>query len=329
MGPFPHLPDRRSQTLTDDHGNGTVDSHAETARKEIPVGIGLAVLAGFLFVTSDSVVKMATHDLPVPVVVWGRFAAHMLLMLFLFPGRRFTKLFNVKQPVKVIGRGVLLLICTSLFFTAIGHIGLAEANAIMFVSPFFVVALSIPLLKEQVGIRRWSAVIVGFAGILIILRPGFQEVHWAYLLILGVAFFYGLFTILTRTLSLTETATSMWFYTALVGFVGSSPVAWYFWETPTPEQWAMLLAIGCIGGGSHYVVIQAYRRAAASLLAPFQYVQIVWATIYGYLLFGHFPDGWTLGGAAVIIASGLYVWLRERSLGKTRRSTSWRGGGPK
>jgi len=292
-------------------------------------GIGLAMLAGFLFVSSDSVVKLATGDLPVPMIVWGRFAAHMVLMLLLFPGRRFIDLFKVKQPAMVIGRGVLLLICTSLFFTAIGHIGLAEANAIMFVSPFFVVALSIPLLKEKVGIRRWSAVLVGFLGILIILRPGFQEVHWAYLLILGVAFFYGLFTILTRTLSFTETATSMWFYTALVGLLGSTPVAIYHWQTPTMDQWLMLCVIGAIGGGSHYIVIQAYRRAAASLLAPFQYVQIIWATAFGFFLFGHLPDQWTFAGAALIIASGLYVWLRERQLGKARRSASWRGGGPR
>jgi drug/metabolite transporter (DMT)-like permease len=315
--------------VTDRIDTGPSNSGPGGNENTILTGIALAMLAGFLFVTSDSVVKMATHDLPVPVVVWGRFAAHMILMLALFPGRKIFPLFKVKQPGLVIGRSVLLLICTALFFTAIGHIGLAEANAIMFVAPFFVVALSIPLLKEKVGIRRWSAVIVGFVGILIILRPGFQEVHWAYLLIVGVAFFYSLFTILTRTLSFTETATSMWFYTALVGFIGSSGVAWYYWQTPSPEQWLMLAVIGVIGGGSHYIVIQAYSRAAASLLAPFQYVQIVWATAYGYLLFGHFPDNWTFGGASLIIASGLYVWLRERQLGKTRRSASWRGGGPK
>ena len=315
--------------MTDHKDAGPSDSELEAKQSQILTGIALAILAGFLFVTTDSMVKLTTQDLPVPVVVWGRFAAHMALMLVLFPGRRFITLFKVKQPGLVITRGVLLLICTSLFFTAIGHIGLAEANAIMFVSPFFVVALSIPLLKEKVGIRRWSAVIVGFVGILIILRPGFEEVHWAYLLIVGVAFFFGLFSILTRTLSFTETATSMWFYTALVGFVASSGVAWYHWQTPSPEQWLMLCAIGVIGGGSHYIVIQAYSRAAASLLAPFQYVQILWATAYGYLLFGHFPDNWTFAGAALIIASGLYVWIRERQLGKTRRSASWRGGGPK
>ena len=121
----------------------------------------------------------------------------------------------------------------------------------------------------------------------------------------------------------------MWFYTALVGFIGSSPVAWYYWQTPTPEQWLMLSAIGVIGGGSHYLVIQAYRRAAASLLAPFQYVQVVWATAYGFFLFGNFPDKWPFAGAALIITSGLYVWLRERKLGKVRQSASWRGGGPK
>ena len=267
--------------------------------------------------------KVACEDLPVVMVMWGRFAAHFALMLILFPGPLILPLFRVQNPKMIIGRGVLLMICTALFFTAIGHIGLAEANSIMFVAPFFVVALSIPILGEKVGIRRWSTVVIGFLGILIIFRPGFQEVHWAYFLILGVAFFYALFTIITRTLSFTETATSMWFYTALSGTILSSAVVWIDWQTPTLHQWIMLIAIGTIGGGSHYVLIQAYRRAAASLLAPFQYVQIIWATAYGFFLFQNFPDIWTLLGAVVIISSGLYVWLRERQLGYSRHNTSW------
>ena len=295
----------------------------------VMLGIALAILAGFLFVSSDTVVKLAQQDLPVAMVVWGRFTAHFLLMLFLFPGRKINKLFKVNNFKLVIFRGILLLLCTCLFFTAIGYIGLAEANSIMFISPFFVVALSIPLLKEKVGIRRWSAVIIGFIGIVIILRPGFQEIHWAYFLIIGVAFFFALFTILTRTLSFTETAISMWFYTALVGMVGSSAIVWYYWQTPTLSQSLMLLFIGAIGGGSHYIVIKAYQRASASMLAPFQYFQIIWATIYGLLVFDVAPDGWTWLGTAIIIASGLYVWSREQQLGKTRRSTSWRGGAPR
>ena len=296
---------------------------------EVMLGVILAILAGFLFVSSDTVVKLVRQDLPVAMVVWGRFTAHFLLMLFLFPGRKINKLFKVNNFKLVIFRGILLLLCTCLFFTAIGYIGLAEANSIMFISPFFVVALSIPLLKEKVGIRRWSAVIIGFIGIVIILRPGFQEIHWAYFLIIGVAFFFALFTILTRTLSFTETAISMWFYTALVGMVGSSAIVWYYWQTPTLSQSLMLLFIGAIGGGSHYIVIKAYQRASASMLAPFQYFQIIWATIYGLLVFDVAPDGWTWLGTAIIIASGLYVWSREQQLGKTRRSTSWRGGAPR
>jgi drug/metabolite transporter (DMT)-like permease len=247
-------------------------------------------------------------------------------MLILFPGKKIIPLFKVNNLKLIVGRGLLLLTCTCLFFTAIGYIGLAEANSIMFVSPFFVVALSIPLLGEKVGIRRWSAVLVGFIGILFVLRPGFQDIHWAYLLIIGCAFFFALFTIITRTLSFTETATSMWFYTALVGTIGSSSIVCFYWETPTPMQWLLLLVIGAIGGGSHYIVIKAYNRAAASLLAPFQYVQILWATIYGFLVFNNFPDKWTLLGTIIIIGSGLYVWIRERQLGMIRRSTSWRGG---
>ena len=307
----------------------TDNSSFNSDSSAVVVGILLAILAGFLFVTSDTVVKLARQDLPVAMVVWGRFTAHFLLMLLMFPGKKIKQLFKVNNLKLVIIRGILLLLCTFLFFTAIGYIGLAEANSIMFISPFFVVALSIPLLKEQVGIRRWSAVVIGFVGILIILRPGFQEIHWAYLLIIGVAFFFALFTILTRTLSFTETAISMWFYTALVGMLGSSAIVWHYWQTPTLDQTLMLLLIGAIGGGSHYIIIKAYQRASASILAPFQYFQIIWATVYGLLIFDTAPDGWTWLGTAIIIASGLYVWAREQQLGKMRRSTSWRGGAPR
>ena len=315
--------------LTSNNNTSSNKHKPSIDNNEVMLGIILAILAGFLFVSSDTVVKLTRQDLPVAMVVWGRFTAHFLLMLFLFPGRKINKLFKVNNFKLVIFRGILLLLCTCLFFTAIGYIGLAEANSIMFISPFFVVALSIPLLKEKVGIRRWSAVIIGFIGIVIILRPGFQEIHWAYFLIIGVAFFFALFTILTRTLSFTETAISMWFYTALVGMVGSSAIVWYYWQTPTLSQSLMLLFIGAIGGGSHYIVIKAYQRASASMLAPFQYFQIIWATIYGLLVFDVAPDGWTWLGTAIIIASGLYVWSREQQLGKTRRSTSWRGGAPR
>lgn len=315
--------------LTSNNNTSSNKHKPSIDNNEVMLGIILAILAGFLFVSSDTVVKLARQDLAVAMVVWGRFTAHFLLMLFLFPGRKINKLFKVNNFKLVIFRGILLLLCTCLFFTAIGYIGLAEANSIMFISPFFVVALSIPLLKEKVGIRRWSAVILGFIGIVIILRPGFQEIHWAYFLIIGVAFFFALFTILTRTLSFTETAISMWFYTALVGMVGSSTIVWYYWQTPTLSQSLMLLFIGAIGGGSHYIVIKAYQRASASMLAPFQYFQIIWATIYGLLVFDVAPDGWTWLGTAIIIASGLYVWSREQQLGKTRRSTSWRGGAPR
>ena len=277
-------------------------------------GIALMVLAGFLFVTSDSIVKLLRQDLPVEMVVWGRYSTQMALILLLFPGPRLLPLLRVQRPVAVIARASLLLLCTTLFFLGIGYVGLAEANAILFISPLFVVALSIPFLGEKVGPRRWSAVIVGFLGILVILRPGVTQVHWAYLLFLGVAFAFALYTIMTRALSRTETALAMWFYTGLVGCIAASMVVWQAWVTPTVAQWLMLTAIGVIAGGSHYLVILAVRRAPVSLLAPFQYLQIIWATAYGYLLFGDFPDFWTFVGAAMIIASGLYVVMRERQL---------------
>ncbi len=296
--------------------------NVKNEKNVVLLAILLCIAAGFLFVSSDTVVKLAREGLPVAMVVWGRFVTHLLIMMLLFPGRRIIPLLHTKQPFLVIVRALLLLISTVLFFSGILFIGLAEANAIMFIAPLFIVALSIPMLGENVDVRRWSAVAIGFLGILLIFRPGFQNISWAYILIFGAAFSYALFNILTRMLTFTETTVSMWFYTALVGAICSSSVVWIFWETPSIKQWIMLFMIGAICTGSQFIIIKAYNFASASLLAPFHYLQIVWAIAYGFIIFGSFPDVWALAGTSIIITSGLYIWSREFQSRKPKKTPS-------
>ncbi|MBT5265888.1 MAG: DMT family transporter [Rhodospirillaceae bacterium] len=285
------------------------------------VGIGLYLIAGAMFTSMDATAKELSATLPVMMIVWGRYFFHFVIMLALFPGKRAKRLIKAKRPAALAVRGSLLLACTFLFFTAISMIPLADANAIGFASPLFVVALSIPLLGERVGIRRWSAVLVGFVGILIIIRPGFAEVHWAYLLILGVAFMFAVYAIMTRRLAADEDPVAMLFYTALVGVIGSSIAVVFHWQWPTPGQWPWMILIGIVGGVSHMLVIYAYRAASASLLAPFQYVMIIWATGFGWLLFGDFPDAWTIFGALIVVVAGTYVFLREAQLSKVSNAS--------
>ncbi len=159
---------------------------------------------------------------------------------------------------------------------------------------------------------------VGLIGTLVIVRPGFAEVHWAYGLVILLAFIFATFVINTRILTRTEKPVPMLFYTALVGCTGSSLVVPFYWQMPTLEQWGLMAVMGALGGGSHLLLIHAYRVATASLLAPFQYAQIVFAAAFGWLVFNDLPDAWMIVGTAIVVASGLYVLRREAVVGRAK-----------
>lgn len=275
------------------------------------LGIGLLVFAELLFATMDTAGKHLTQQLPIPMVVWGRYAFHLAFMLPFLLRRHPAELFRVNRLGLVLLRGVQLLAGTFCFITAVRYIPLADAVAIGFVAPLFVVALSVPLLGERVGPRRWTAVLVGLGGTFVIIRPGFAEVHWSYGLMILLALIFATFVINTRILTRTERPIPMLFYTALVGTAGSSLVLPFAWQTPTLEQWAVLALMGALGGASHLLLIHAYRVATASLLAPFQYAQIIFAGLFGWLAFGDVPDGWMVAGTCVLVASGIYILRRE------------------
>ncbi|MFX4223366.1 MAG: DMT family transporter [Thalassobaculum sp.] len=279
-------------------------------------GITLLLLAEMLFASMDTIAKHLGQELPVAMVAWGRYAFHLGFMLMLFPGRRLLPLLRVRNVKLTLVRGVLLLFATMSFFTAIRYIPLADAVAISFVAPLFVVALSIPLLGERVGPRRWAAVLIGLVGVLVIVRPGFGDVHWAYGLMLFMALIFAAFVIVTRMLTRTEETMSILFYAALMGTIGTSALLPFFWQTPTLVQVGWMAAMGAIGGVSQLLMINAYKVATASTLAPFQYIQIIFAAFWGYLIFGDLPDNWVIAGGTIVIASGLYVMHREATLAK-------------
>lgn len=282
---------------------------------DVSLGIGLLVLAELVFATMDTLAKHLSQEMPVGMVVWGRYAFNFVFMLPFLLRRRPSEVLRLQRPGLVLFRGVQLLTATACFFTAVRYIPLADAVAIGFVAPLFVVALSVPLLGERVGPRRWTAVLIGLAGTLVIVRPGFAEVHWAYGLMIVLAFIFATFVINTRILTRTERPMAMLFYTTLVGAGGASLALPFVWQLPTLEQWGMMAAMGALGGVSHLLLIHAYRVATASLLAPFQYAQIVFAGFYGWLVFGDLPDGWMLAGTAILVGSGLYILRREARAG--------------
>jgi len=264
------------------------------------------------FAAMNTFVKeLRVQELPVVEIIWGRYFFHTILVLALFPKRIPTLLSGSDKGLQIC-RSILVLSATACMFTAVGFMPLADAVAITFIAPLLITALSVPFLGERVGLRRWIAVCVGFAGMLVIIRPGGGLFQPAALLPIGVTVFYAMYQIITRMISHRTDPINSVFYTAIVGGVLMSAIVPFFWQTPTLEQWGMLLAAGLLGGLGHWAIIIAYQRAEAPLVAPFAYTELVWATMLGLTFFGDFPDLWTLVGAAIIAASGVYILQRER-----------------
>jgi drug/metabolite transporter (DMT)-like permease len=245
-------------------------------------------------------------------VSWGRYLFHFAMMPLFLGGQSFAAALRTNRPGLQFIRSCLLLGSTYYFFLAVKYIPLATATSIGFIAPLLVTALSVPLLGERVGPRRWAAVLIGFASVFIIIRPGFGMIHWAVAMPVVTAGCFSLYQITTRILSRSDTAATTFFYSATVWFVVTSALVPFEWVTPDLAGWLGLAALGLTGGLAHYLMIRAFSAAPASHLAPFGYLQLVWAVLIGFAWFGDFPDVWTFVGSAVIVVSGLYVLYRER-----------------
>ncbi len=279
------------------------------------VGRGILLICGafLLFACLDTSAKVLSQDLDTLQVVWARFVGHAILVALVLLPRKGPRVFATSNLRLQIARSVLLVMSTVLNFTAVSYLPLTTTASIFFTAPLLVAALSVPLLGETVGWRRWSAIGVGFVGVLVIIRPGADEVHWAIGLCLANALVAALYNIATRKLAARDHSDTTSLYSPLVGALIFLPVLPYVWSAPqTLTQWVLLLGLGVFGGVGHWLVIIAHRYAAASVLAPFTYSAILWMTISGYLVFGDLPDQWTIVGAVIVVASGLYVFHREQ-----------------
>ena len=287
-------------------------SRAGPAESKAPLrGIALMVIASLLFPIGDAIAKYLVGTYDVLLILWLKYVVQTLLvalvMLFTLP----LGAFRTRRLGLQIGRGVAGIGSYGTFLFAVSFIPLVDALAIEFSSPFIVVALSVVLLGETVGVRRWSAVAVGFVGTMLIVRPGLGMVHWASTLMLFAAACVALMLIASRALARTEHPMTSLFYVSLTGLIVTSLPAPFFWTALDPKAWALMLAVGAIAGLCHYLFVWAFEFATASLLAPFTYAQIIGATILGYMVFADVPDRWTVSGTAILVASGLYVAYRE------------------
>ncbi len=276
-------------------------------------GVLLMLLALFFFAALDATAKHLVLTFALPLLVWARFTLHCLLMVvFLAPSMR-GKLLATKRPLIQVIRALLLLGVSLFALAALRLMPLAETTAILYVTPLLVVLLSGPFLGERVSLRRWASVATGFAGALLIARPGGALSGLGILFSLAAALCYSVYQIQTRQLSSTESAVTMLFYTALTGTVAMSLALPWFWSgpMPSPEQALLIASLGISGGAGHFLLTRAFRHTPASTLSPLMYVQLIWATLLGWQLFGQFPDRLSILGMLAIAGSGLSIALSE------------------
>lgn len=274
-----------------------------------------------LFACLDTSAKYLGTQMSVLLIAAARYIGAFVLTLFVSNPITHPALLKSGNFNLQLVRGLLLVASTALNFLALRFMQLDEVLSIIFTFPFIVAIASGPLLGEWLGWRRWSAICFGFAGVLVITRPGFGAIHPAALFSLMATIFYGVYAVLTRIVSRTDSDQTSLFYNNAIGTLVMLPVIPFVWTTPSSWFVALLLVgVGFLGSLGHFFLIAGHRLAPASVLSPFIYTQLVWVVILGYVVFDHVPNGWTIAGAAMVIGSGLYLLYRERQLGKTTTS---------
>jgi drug/metabolite transporter (DMT)-like permease len=275
-------------------------------------GIALILLSTIFLGSSDVTSKYLSATLPSVEIAWIRFLVFLLIMIpAMVPGTKFYALPTGRLGLQLL-RGAALLGSSLFFISGLRFLPIAEASATSFVSPLFVTALSIVFLGESVGLRRWLATAVGLLGVLIILRPGTSAFHAAAVFPLVSALCWALTLIMTRMLSGKDRATTTMIYAAVAGFCILSALVPLVWVAPTWHDVMFGILVGVASTAGQWIVVLAFRYAGASVLAPFSYVQLLWNSFLGFIVFGEVPGVWTVTGAAFIVASGLYTAHRER-----------------
>jgi drug/metabolite transporter (DMT)-like permease len=276
------------------------------------------LLAWVMLPIMDGFAKYLSSDLPVLQITWARYfftvAFTLPIMFFFF---RKNLVWTDKPKLQLI-RGLILLTANVCFFYSISIISLAKALTLAFIAPLIVTAFSPIFLGEKVGFKRWSAVIIGFIGSMVVIRPGFVEINLASLAALGTGVTYGFYLIITRKLSSSDNPLLTLLLTGVVGAIIISFVMPFVWVKPTLNQWSMMAAIGIFACIGHLFIILSLRYADASKLAPFSYFEIVTNIIIGYYFFSDFPDNWTFLGLFIIIFSGVYISRRENIVKKLK-----------
>jgi drug/metabolite transporter (DMT)-like permease len=276
-------------------------------------GILLMITAFALFSVLDASAKQLMPYLPAGVVVLGRYVAGVTIIAIIGWLGWKRAMWRTAHPRIQLLRGLLMTLATLFNFVAVKYLQLAQTSAILFSAPLWVCALSPLMLGETVGWRRWAAVLAGFAGVMVVIRPGLGGFHPAMLLSLAAALTLALYQILTRKVGGRDAAISSLLWSNVWALIFSIPLLGAGAALPHGWQWGFLALAGLTGSLGHFLLTEAHRRADASLLAPFVYSQLGWMILIGWLWFSDIPDVWTLAGALIVAASGLFVYHRERA----------------
>lgn len=283
------------------------------------LGIALMLAGIAAFAVMDALVKWLTADYSVPLVVALRswFGLPVLFLVVHFEGG--IQAVKTKRPLAHLTRYALVLALSFSFFWGLSQMKLIDAVALSFAAPIFIAALSVPLLQEPVGWHRWTAIGVGFCGVLVMLRPGTGVFQWAALVVLGSALVYALLMITTRALKSTESTAALIFYPQIGMSLTGIAIAPLFWVTPSLGDLGLFALAGVFGSAGILCLTQAFRLAPVAVVSPFEYSALIWATLLGFLMWGDLPDAPTLIGATIVAASGFYILYRETvQIGRAR-----------
>lgn len=277
------------------------------------LGALLMCLSMFGFAVMDSISKFMVQSYPVVQTLWVRYVLYLLFAIVIAWPKGVRRSLRSRRPWLQFWRSILALVENGVFFLAFAYLPLAETHAIAATSPLIVVLLAAPLLGERVGLHRWLAVLTGFAGVLLIVRPGVADLSWPMALPLAGAAMWGVYQIMTRLCARDDSPETTLLWSAFVGLGAVSLVAPFDWKEADTTAWLFLLAIGVLGSICHYGLIKALDYADASAMQPYSYTLLVWASVMGFLVFGDIPAVWTVIGGAVVVASGIYTWHRDRA----------------
>jgi drug/metabolite transporter (DMT)-like permease len=287
--------------------------HADSARNRL-VGIGLVSLCYVLFSLLDGSAKWLVGTLPVIVVVWLRFVIHAVFATVVLLPVRGTALWRTQHLKWHALRALMFIAMTGMNFWALQFLQLTVTTSIFFSVPLIIALVSATAFRERLDTGRWVAIVAGFAGVLTIVHPGSADFHPAMLLSVLNAILYAFFMMMTRRLAAYDSPETIQYLPALGAAIGLAPFALAAWEAPSGWlEWTVACLLGVLGGVGHYLLALAHRYAPSSVIAPFLYQQVIYMALFGYLVFGDVPSPGVWIGTPIVIASGLYLFARERS----------------